>query len=120
MGFFSSRRRIPNFKYLQEYKDRDMYFVRSASWYWLNEQKVAIADPLLPRVLTLDPWTQIVFLAADGLETIKEYVYHLAPLYSGQIPYNLDQTVLHEINTLLQYRIIELRKMSGRPAQQFD
>lgn len=53
-----------------------------------------VLDPHQPRMLTMDPWPQIVFLAADGQKTIAEFIDHLARQYAGTIPETLDSTVV--------------------------
>jgi hypothetical protein len=47
-------------------------------------------------------------------------VYNLAGAYSGQIPANLDQTVVGELEKLVGYGIIAFRDQKGRPESAFD
>jgi hypothetical protein len=119
-GLFQKRKQIPPFDVLEASANRDKYFIRTAQWRMLNRDSVAVTDPHAPRILTLDPWPQLVFIAADGQRTVKEYVHHAASKYSGNVPGNLDKTILHEIETLLNYGIIALSNAKGRPVTRFD
>lgn len=82
-------------------------------------RRYIVVDPLGPRVLTLDPWPQTIFIAADGQQTIEAYVYHMAKQYSGKAPAGLASTILHEINTLLGYKLIELCEVQQYPDPSF-
>ena len=64
-------------------------------------------DPVKPRMLTLDPWPQIIFLAADGQLSVTEYINYVAGKYSGNIPENLDRTIIDELLKLESYQIIK-------------
>jgi hypothetical protein len=57
----------------------------------------------------MDPWPQIVYLAADGRKTISEFVYYMASQYDDEkIPTELDKTILEMIDSLLSQKLIEL------------
>jgi hypothetical protein len=101
---------IPPFNTLQQSLFKDKYFIRTCPWRWLNETSITVHDKNQPRVITLDPWPQIVFLEATGTRTISEFIFYLAAQYAGEeIPAELDVTVLNLINTLLTEQIIELK-----------
>ena len=70
---------------------------------------IAVTDKHQPRVITMDDWPQLVFLEATGDKTISEFIFFLADQYKDKIPEELDSTVLHQVNSLLSERIIELR-----------
>ena len=42
------------------------YFIRAAT-YDLVDDRLVITDPNRPRVLTVDPWGEVVFAAASGV-----------------------------------------------------
>lgn len=86
-----------------------------AQWDWLDRERIYVKDPHHPRVLTLDPWPQLVFLAANGQLTIAETVFALADQYSGTIPEELDKTVISEIEKLIIYGIIEYSETKKSP-----
>jgi len=79
-----------------------------------------VVDPHNPRVLTLDPWPQYIFIAANGQMTITEYVRYMADKYRGHIPKLLDKTIVDEVLTLLSYGIIELVEKKQRPKYEFE
>lgn len=113
---------MPSFPLLQESAYRDMYFVRMAEWDWIDgsRQHIVVYDPHQPRLLTFDPWPELVFIAANGQLTVSEYIHYMARQYSGDVPALLDQTVLDELKTLLEYRIIEMRTEQCRPNHLFE
>lgn len=45
---------------------------------------------------------------------------YMAGQYSGPVPGALDETILHEVNSLLQLRIISLAETKRRPDPQYD
>ena len=118
--FLKKEKPVPRFELLESSGIRNRYFIRTASWRKLDKQHVVVTDPHGPRLITLDPWPQIVFLAADGQLTVTEYIHQLATQYSGEIPLLLDKTVLDEIDTLLNYKIIALADSKMRPLPEFD
>jgi len=100
--------KYPPFATLADYSAKNAYFIRVAQWYWLDNNVIAVIDPHNPRKLSMDPWPQSVFLAADGQKTISEYIYAVADRYTGEIPVQLDQIIIEEIEKLLSFRIIML------------
>lgn len=100
--------KYPSFITLAAYINKNAYFIRVAQWYWLENNVIAVIDPHHPRKLSMDPWPQSVFLAADGQKTISEYTYSVADAYTGEIPPQLDQIIIEEIEKLISYRIIML------------
>ncbi|MGN6491078.1 MAG: hypothetical protein ACTHLE_03705 [Agriterribacter sp.] len=100
--------RYPSFTTLANYAHKNSYFVRVAQWYWLKDNMIAVIDPHNPRMLSMDPWPQSVFLAAEGKKTVSEYIHAVADDYTGEIPASLDQTIIEEIEKLAGYRIILL------------
>lgn len=119
-NFLRKKKPVPRFELLESSAIRNRYFIRTASWRNLDKQHIVVTDPHGPRLITLDPWPQIVFLEADGQLTITEYIHQLATQYSGEIPLLLDKTALDEIDTLLHYKIIALADSKKRPLPEFD
>ncbi|WP_153800645.1 hypothetical protein [Foetidibacter luteolus] len=117
-SFFKRNKRIPPFERLKSYDYQHYYFRRIASWGWVNSSTIFVSDPNSPRVITMDPWPQKIFIAADGQKTISEYTYEVAKEYRGIIPDLLDDTIINEIETLLKEKIIELHKNKMWPDQQ--
>lgn len=100
--------KYPPFTTLAQYNHKHSYFVRVAQWYWLENNMIAVIDPHNPRMLSMDPWPQSVFLAAEGKKTVAEYIYAVADDYTGDIPAELDKTIIEEVEKLAGYRIIML------------
>ena len=106
--FKKNKNARPAFSRLQEYINRDKYFYRVAQWRWLDSTRIAITDPAQPRIITLDPWPQQVFIAAEGKMTIRGYVDYMADKYNGEIPEHLDTTIINQIDSLMKEGIIKL------------
>lgn len=119
-NFFKKKNTTPDYPQLEAFEHKDHFFIRTATWDWLNEEQVAITDSHQPRVFTLDPWHQTVFLAANGQRTVKEFVHFMAGEYSGSVPKELDQTIINSINELISFRIISFSDKKQRPEEQFD
>jgi len=117
---FKTNKKLPPFAVLKAFPDKDKYFRRIASWVESGDYGIIVTDPNAPRIITMDPWPQLVFLAADGQRTIEQYIYYMAGQYTGKVPDKLDETIIHEIGTLQQERLIELCDTQKRPEPRFD
>ncbi len=42
---------------------------------WMDKNTIVVFDHYSPRILTLDPWPQLIFIGATGQKTIWEYVF---------------------------------------------
>lgn len=118
--FFRKARKLPPFDVLKAYEFRNHYFRRTATWNWLDTENIVVIDPHSPRMITMDPWPQKIFLAADGQKTIEEYVIEVAHEYSGTAPALLDQTIIEELKGLLAIKIVELSTAKERPLPVYD
>ena len=118
--FKKKQKQLPRFEILQSSEYRDKYFVRVAQWDWLDKEHITVTDPVGPRLFTLDARPQLVFIAANGQMTVTEYIHFMAGKYSGEAPGILGQRVINQIETLLGYRIIELRDTKSRPEPQYE
>ena len=79
------------------------YFSRCATWY-LMEGRLTVNDsssPRAPRVITMEPWHEVVFGAADGEHTVDEFVEQLGRHYEGGVPAGLRSQVVEIIATLV-------------------
>lgn len=103
----STKKEYPEFKKLNESEIKDKFFQRIAKWYWLNKELIVVMDPKSQRLITMDPWPQLVFLDADGQKTIKDFILITAKKYK-KIPDELDEVILFQINQLIKEGIIEL------------
>ena len=108
-SFFRKKGPLPPFNDLRSSPIKEKYFVRTCQWRWLDKTAITVIDKEQPRIITLDPWPQLVFLEATGDKTISEFIHYLAGQYTSKIPPELDITVLSEIETLLGEKMIELK-----------
>ncbi len=119
-NFFKRKTKIPEFKALNFFEKKDFYFIRTAEWDWMDKNTIVVFDHYSPRILTLDPWPQLIFIGATGQKTIWEYVFFMAGEYESNIPDSLDDTIINEIRTLLDYGIIELCISKKRPKPEYE
>lgn len=111
-GFFKSKGpKMPEFTKLKESPLKDKYFYRVASWIVLDTKYICITDPNSPRVITMDAWPQLVFLEADGLRTVEEFIHWMAKQYS-RVPDKLDETILFEIEQLVSEGLLKISDKS--------
>jgi len=116
LNFFkTSRPVVPVFEDLKMSPVKDAYFYRAAPWCWLSRETITINDNHAPRVITLDPWPQMIFLDANGKQTISEYVDYVASKYKKEIPTDLDTIILSMIELLLKERVICLSEVLREP-----
>ncbi|TPE44096.1 hypothetical protein [Pontibacter mangrovi] len=108
--FKKKERELPPFNELKNSEIKDMYFVRLARWDWLNQDMIHVVDNNAPRMITMDPWPQLIYLEADGQKTVSEFVYDMASKYGKEqpIPDELDSTIIQMIKSLLDDKLIEL------------
>jgi hypothetical protein len=95
---------LPAFEKLQKSEYKDLYFGRIRPWNWLNDEHIYIVEVETLRHVTMDPWYQLIYLAADGNHTLSEFVYKTASMYSRRegIPNELDETILECFTKLVE------------------
>ena len=67
------------------------------------ENRLVVHDsfsPLAPRMVTMEPWHEVVFMAADGEHTVDGFVSHMASQYENGEPAGLRQQI-HEVLSAL-------------------
>lgn len=113
--FRKKERKVPTFVDLENSTIKDKYFIRLAQWDWLNNQMIQIVDNNAPRLITLDPWPQLIFLNATGEKTIAAFVNKMVNMYGAKekIPENLDTNILEMVATLLNEKLIALVDTAG-------
>ena len=107
---FKKNKDFPPFHSLAASPLKNTYIIRTCEWRWLEKGKIVVNDKNQPRVITLDPWPQLVFLEAKGNKTISQIIHRLAKMYTSAIPEELDVTFLQEVDTLVKERLIELKE----------
>jgi hypothetical protein len=109
--FKKKERVLPPFNELRKSDIKDKYFVRLAQWDWLDKSMIHVKDKHRPRMITMDPWPQLVYLEAEGQKTISDFFYDIISQYTKDepIPDDLDIEILEVIDSLLKERLIELK-----------
>jgi hypothetical protein len=108
--FKKKQRQLPSFKEIEKSDLKDKYFIRLARWDWLDAEMIHVTDNHAPRMITMDPWPQLIYLEADGQKTVYEFVYYMASQYgkNESIPEALDSTIIQLLNNLVNDRLISL------------
>jgi hypothetical protein len=79
------------------------FFSRTESWDWLNRDMIHVLDSKRPRMVTMDPWPQQIYLDADGQRTVEAYVESLRARYPrGSAPDGLADAVIDELRKLVE------------------
>lgn len=61
---------IPDFENLKKSPIKDAYFYRARQWFWHTKDMITIKDYQAARMVTLDPWPQMIFLDATSLHIL--------------------------------------------------
>ncbi len=92
---------------------KNNYFVRCTRYEMMGEHIVVI-DPKSPRVITLDPWLEVIFAAADGQRTAQQFIDKLKAQYAGGAPVGLEEQTLQLMEKLLAEGVI---RIADQPTQ---
>ena len=79
----------------------DQYFSRAATWHRPDEH-IVVNDSFSPnalRMITMEPWHEVVFMAADGEHTVAEFVRHMSSQYPETVPIGLREQIHGIITT---------------------
>jgi hypothetical protein len=63
-------------------KCRDRYFVRCLS-YDVVDGRVLVTDYKSTKMTALDPWCAVIFVAADGRRTVRQFIAQLEAQYEN-------------------------------------
>jgi hypothetical protein len=105
-NFFRKQKEIPNFSIINSYQKKDLYFSRSKKWDWLNDKQIFLADNDSYgkiKMVTLDFWSQEMFLDANGQKTVTEYLTVLINQFQKnkmEIPNDLDAFMIETLESL--------------------
>ena len=90
------------FNALESSEYKNLYFYRTEEWDWHTSEMIRIIDSKSPRVITMDPWPQKIYLEALGQLTVKDYVQTVAKEYpKASIPEELDVIILEMLEDLV-------------------
>ena len=108
--FRKREKEIPNFEVLQNSELRDKYFSRLSPWDWMDDKMIHVFDINTPRVITMDPWPQLIYLGANGQITVSEFIYEMASSYHRKtpIPEELDVTIITILTDLVDDKLIHI------------
>ena len=86
----------------------DAKYLRRCARHDVMEEEIVVIDPNSPRVITMEPWPQLIFLSADGEHTISELVTKIGSQYENGPPPELPEQVRDIVKNLASEGIIEL------------
>jgi hypothetical protein len=91
-----------HFEILEATGFKNKYFYRTQKWDWLTRDRIHVFDNRSPKMVTMDYWSQHIFLEANGQKTFSEFVYFIASKYpKNQVPKNLDTALIEEMTRLI-------------------
>ncbi|TYA74030.1 hypothetical protein [Seonamhaeicola marinus] len=115
-GLFKRKpQELPKFEEIRTSEFGNKYFGRAKPWDWLNEEMIHVFDPSTAKWITMDPWFQQIYLAAEGKMTLLEFAINIAKMYSKRqgIPEGLDTMLLAYFRQL--HNDMKLLKLSLQP-----
>lgn len=65
-------------------------------------------SPLAPRMITMEAWHEVAFMAADGEHTVDQFVAHMASQYEDGEPDGLRQQIRQILSTLSDEHVIRI------------
>jgi len=90
------------FEKLESSEIKNKYFYRIEKWDWLSNEMIHVFDSKSPRIITMDPWPQKIFLEALGQLTVAEYIHKVAEEYpKNKVPKELDELILEMLISLI-------------------
>jgi hypothetical protein len=90
---------------------KELFFARCATWHKMDDTQITVHDsfsPRAPRVITMDAWPQLVFLAADGQHTVGQLIAHLSREYESGPPAELEDQVVAVVQNLVDEGIVRV------------
>jgi len=90
------------FEKLESSEIKNKYFHRTEKWDWLSKEMIHVFDSKSPRMITMDPWPQKIFLEALGKLTVRQYIDKVSKEYpKNQAPEELDEVILEMLDSLI-------------------
>ncbi|WP_282075349.1 hypothetical protein [Maribacter aquivivus] len=105
-NFFKKKISAPEFEFIKSYPHKDKYFSRIKKWDWLNAEQINLFEKDQTgkiKIITMDYWSQEMFLDADGKITIQEYLNVLVKQFQDskmKIPKDLDEFMIETLWSL--------------------
>ncbi len=83
------------------------YFIRAAT-YDLADDKLVVTDPHRPRMITMDPWLEMLFAAASGQRTAAQFTAELKEQWGSDAPADLGDQVVSQVGRLVEEGLVKL------------
>ena len=83
------------------------HFIRAAT-YDLVDGKLVVTDPHRPRMITMDPWPEMLFAAADGQRTVAQFTAELKQQWGDGAPADLSEQVAAQLGPLVEEGLVKL------------
>jgi hypothetical protein len=101
---------------------KNHYFFRTTQWDWLDEKSIQVFDNHAPRIVKLDGWLQLIYLEANGQQTISEFLSKMAGMYHEKepMPANLDEMILSHVKALTEDRLMQTSSGKSTLPYYFD
>jgi hypothetical protein len=61
---------------------------------------------LAPRMITMEPWHEVVYMAADGVHTVGQFIEQMGMQYEGRPPAGLAEQIRDIVGTLIDQGIL--------------
>jgi len=85
----------------------NQYFVRCAR-YDIVEDAIVAYDFNSPRVITLNPWFEVIFMAAYGQRTVGEFIVEISSEYTEGAPKGLATEIVGYVEEMIEEGLIRI------------
>ena len=86
---------------------QNQYIVRYARYDIIDDHMLAY-DQDNPRVVTMDPWFEVIYAAADGQRTVSEFIAQISSEYPDGAPAGLSQQISGFVDKMVTEGLIRL------------
>lgn len=86
---------------------QNQYIVRYARYDIIDDHIIAF-DPDNPRVVTMDPWFEVIYAAADGQHTVSEFIAQISSEYPDGAPDGLPHQISGFVGKMVAEGLIRL------------
>ena len=119
-NLFKKKNKYPCFRLLSTFYKKDFYFLRNTEWTSVDTENTLVTDPVTLEVITLNGWSQFIFMAAVGKQTIEEFVYFIADQYPGAIPDTLDHSIIYALLELEKKKLVLVTNKKQTLPKEFE
>ncbi|MFT2010823.1 hypothetical protein ACMA1I_19265 [Pontibacter sp. 13R65] len=107
----------PELNFIQNYKNKDLFFIRTNPWGWLNKEEIYLPKNVdgKPTMITFDFWSQEIYLDATGQITVRELIEIACKQYNDSgmdIPEGIDQILVESLESLVyELKVVEFSEI---------